>query len=167
MALLDRAIVRVLPAVPRPVVKKLSRRYIASSTLVEACRVVNGLNEEGKMATIDVLGEEITGREEATALLVEYEDVFGNWATRFEVTQPYTELTIEAESLVEVMDVDPFAFAKLPIRPASFPLVWMPWERTMLAPYLTPAELPDTQLQELTDYGMQFVNRNGDRKSVV
>lgn len=76
MALLDRAIVRVLPAVPRPVVKKLSRRYIAGSTLGEACRVVSALNEEGKMATIDVLGEEITGREEATALLAEYEDVF-------------------------------------------------------------------------------------------
>ena len=76
MALLDRAIVRVLPAVPRPVVKKLSRRYIAGSTLPEACRVVSGLNEEGKMATIDVLGEEITGRDEATALLAEYEDVF-------------------------------------------------------------------------------------------
>jgi proline dehydrogenase len=76
VALLDRAIVRVLPAVPRPVVRKLSRRYIAGSTLAEACRVVSELNEEGKMATIDVLGEEITGREEATALLAEYEDVF-------------------------------------------------------------------------------------------
>jgi proline dehydrogenase len=76
VALLDRAIVRVLPAVPRPVVRKLSRRYIAGSALVEACRVVSGINEEGKMATIDVLGEEITGREEATALLAEYEDVF-------------------------------------------------------------------------------------------
>jgi proline dehydrogenase len=76
VALLDRAIVRVLPAVPRPVVRKLSRRYIAGSTLVEACRVVSELNEKGKMATIDVLGEEITGREEATALLAEYEEVF-------------------------------------------------------------------------------------------
>jgi proline dehydrogenase len=76
VALLDRAIVRVLPAVPRPVVKKLSRRYIAGSTLVDACRVVSALNEEGKMATIDVLGEEITGRDEASALLAEYEDVF-------------------------------------------------------------------------------------------
>jgi len=76
VTLLDRAIVRVLPAVPRPVVKKLSRRYIAGSTLVEACSVVSGLNEEAKMATIDVLGEEITSREEATALLAEYEDVF-------------------------------------------------------------------------------------------
>src|SRR3954451_23259413 len=79
---------------------------------------------------------------------VEFEDVFGNQATRFEITQPYTELRIAAESVVEVKDVDPFAFADLPIRPASFPLVWMPWERTMLAPYLNPAELPDTQLQE-------------------
>jgi proline dehydrogenase len=76
VALLDRAIVRVLPAVPRPVVEKLSRRYIAGSTLVEACRVVSALNGEGKMATIDVLGEEITRRDEASALLAEYEDVF-------------------------------------------------------------------------------------------
>ena len=76
MALLDRAIVRVLPAVPRPVVRRLSERYIAGSTLAEACRVVADLNREGKMATIDVLGEEITRREEASALLAEYEDVF-------------------------------------------------------------------------------------------
>jgi proline dehydrogenase len=76
VALLDRAIVRVLPAVPRPVVKKLSRRYIAGPTLADACRVVSALNEDGKMATIDVLGEEITSRDEASALLGEYEDVF-------------------------------------------------------------------------------------------
>jgi proline dehydrogenase len=76
VALLDRAIVRVLPAVPRPVVRRLSERYIAGSALADACRVVAGLNDAGKMATIDVLGEEITRREEASALLAEYEDVF-------------------------------------------------------------------------------------------
>jgi proline dehydrogenase len=76
VALLDRAIVRVLPAVPRPVVKRLSQRYIAGSTLEDAVAVVKQLNDAGKMATIDVLGEEITRREEATALLAEYEDVF-------------------------------------------------------------------------------------------
>jgi proline dehydrogenase len=76
VALLDRAIVRVLPAVPRPVVKRLSSRYIAGSELADACRVVRRLNERGKLATIDVLGEEITTREQATALLEEYEDVF-------------------------------------------------------------------------------------------
>jgi proline dehydrogenase len=76
VALLDRALVRVLPAVPRPVVKKLSQRYIAGPDLADACRAVAGLNLDGKMATIDVLGEEITGRDEASALLAEYEDVF-------------------------------------------------------------------------------------------
>jgi proline dehydrogenase len=76
VALLDRAIVRVLPAVPRPVVKRLSQRYIAGPTLEDAVAVVKQLNDAGKLATIDVLGEEITRREEATALLAEYEDVF-------------------------------------------------------------------------------------------
>jgi proline dehydrogenase len=76
VALLDRAIVRVLPAVPRPVVKRLSSRYIAGPELADACHVVRRLNEEGKLATIDVLGEEITRPEQATALLEEYEEVF-------------------------------------------------------------------------------------------
>ena len=76
MALLDRAIVRVLPAVPRPVVRKISERYIAGSNLADACRVVKGLNEQGKMATIDVLGEEITSRRETLEIVRAYHDVF-------------------------------------------------------------------------------------------
>jgi proline dehydrogenase len=76
VGLLDRAIVRALPAVPRPVVRRLSERYIAGPTLGDACRVVARLNEGGKAATIDVLGEEITNLKEATALLEEYESVF-------------------------------------------------------------------------------------------
>jgi len=92
-------------------------------------------------------------------LEVEYEDVFGNWTTRFDINKPYKNLTITCESVVELLDVDPFAFAKLPMRP-SFPLVWMPWERLILQPYLTPDELPETQLTELYDYAMSFVKRN-------
>ena len=76
MALLDRAIVRVLPAVPRPVVKRLSRRYIAGEELSDACRVVKDLNDAGKMATLDVLGEEVTTRDETLALVEAYRDVF-------------------------------------------------------------------------------------------
>ena len=91
--------------------------------------------------------------------IVEFEDVFGNWASRFEIHGPYTELTLTAESTVALSDVDPFAFTRTPIRP-SFPLVWMPWEHLMLVPYLTPVELPDTQLRELYDYAMSFVERN-------
>ena len=68
MTILDRAIVRALPAVPRPVVKRLSSRYIAGTTLAEAGDVVRELNSEGKDATLDVLGEEVKLREEATGL---------------------------------------------------------------------------------------------------
>ena len=92
--------------------------------------------------------------------VIEFEDVFGNRTQRFEVNEPYTELEVTALSLVEVVESDPFAFARLPIRPPGWPLIWMPSERTMLAPYLMPAELADTQLQEIYDYAMGFVNRN-------
>jgi proline dehydrogenase len=76
VSVLDKAIVRVMPAVPRSVVRKISDRYIAGTTLTDACRVVEELNAHGKMATIDVLGEEITHADEALAIAHAYEDVF-------------------------------------------------------------------------------------------
>jgi proline dehydrogenase len=76
LALVDRAIVRVLPAVPRSIVRKISERYIAGTDLADACRVVGRLNQEGKAATIDVLGEEIRSREEAFEIVRAYHDVF-------------------------------------------------------------------------------------------
>src|SRR5690242_12735061 len=41
--------------------------------------------------------------------VIDYEDVFGNRAERFELTTPYTELTVTATSTVELTDFDPFA----------------------------------------------------------
>jgi proline dehydrogenase len=75
VALLDRAIVRLLPAVPRPVVRRLSARYIAGPALDDAVRVVRKLDAKGKLATIDVLGEEITNADEARAIARQYHDV--------------------------------------------------------------------------------------------
>ena len=74
MALLARAIVRLLPAVPRPVVQRLSARYIAGPALDDAVRVVRRLAAKHKLATIDVLGEEITSAEEARAIAAQYHD---------------------------------------------------------------------------------------------
>jgi proline dehydrogenase len=73
---LDRALVRLLPAVPKPVVQLFSSRYIAGSTLTEAVGVVSRLNGEGMLATIDVLGEEIARDDEARAIARAYLDVF-------------------------------------------------------------------------------------------
>jgi proline dehydrogenase len=78
VALLDRAIVRLLPAVPRPVVQKLSERYIAGPELKDARETVRRLNDEGKMATVDVLGEEITNEDDAAAIVRAYLDVFAD-----------------------------------------------------------------------------------------
>jgi proline dehydrogenase len=76
LALLDRAIVNVLPAVPKGVVRRISSRYIAGTELTDAVGVVSQLNEAGKMATIDVLGEEITSVDEAIEIMREYRYVF-------------------------------------------------------------------------------------------
>jgi len=78
VAIFDRAIVRLLPAVPRPVVRKLSERYIAGPELKDAREAVRRLNAEGKLATIDVLGEEITTADEAAAIVRAYQDVFAD-----------------------------------------------------------------------------------------
>ncbi len=76
MSVLDRAIVHLLPAVPKPIVRRISERYIAGTELEDACRVVREMNEQGKLATIDVLGEEIRSSEEARTIAKTYEDVF-------------------------------------------------------------------------------------------
>jgi proline dehydrogenase len=78
LAIFDRALVRLLPAVPRPVVQKLSSRYIAGPELKDARETVRHLNADGKVATIDVLGEEITTEEEAAAIVRAYLDVFAD-----------------------------------------------------------------------------------------
>lgn len=75
MSLFDRAIVWLLPAVPKPVVQRLSSRYIAGPTLDDAIRVVGRLNAKGKVATVDVLGEEISNADEARAITGQYHDV--------------------------------------------------------------------------------------------
>jgi proline dehydrogenase len=82
VSVLDKAIVQLLPAVPKPVVRLISDRYIAGTELDDACRVVEELNAQGKMATIDVLGEEITSAREARAIAGAYEDVFRTIAQR-------------------------------------------------------------------------------------
>jgi proline dehydrogenase len=75
VALLDRAIVRLLPAVPKPVVRRLSSRYIAGPSLDDAVRVVRRLNAKRKLATVDVLGEEVTSPDEARMIAGQYHDV--------------------------------------------------------------------------------------------
>jgi proline dehydrogenase len=74
VSLVDSAIVRLLPAVPKQVVRRISEHYIAGEELDDALRVVLELNAEGKLATLDVLGEEVTDPEEARAIAGAYRE---------------------------------------------------------------------------------------------
>jgi proline dehydrogenase len=72
--LFDRAVVRVLPAVPRAVVRRVAAPYIAGETLDDASRVVRELNAAGVRATVDVLGEDVARPEEAKVIAGAYHD---------------------------------------------------------------------------------------------
>lgn len=62
--LFNRAIVAAMPFVPRPLVWRFSRRYIAGVGLDDAYRTVGELNASNCSATIDVLGEDSTDLEQ-------------------------------------------------------------------------------------------------------
>ncbi|HLX11523.1 MAG TPA: proline dehydrogenase family protein [Bacteroidota bacterium] len=67
MNFLNRLIVSTLPAVPKPIVRKFANRYIAGEEMLDAVRAVRHLNDQRYLATVDVLGEDITERSEAVA----------------------------------------------------------------------------------------------------
>ncbi len=73
MGLLDRLIRLSLPFIPRFVVARVSRRYIAGPTLEDAVATVRALNAEGAMATVDVLGEEVREERQVAEAVAEYE----------------------------------------------------------------------------------------------
>lgn len=89
----------------------------------------------------------------------EYDDVFGNRARRVLLETPFKELIIESRSQVELLDTDPLSFRPLRAR-STIPLVWMPWQRQILQPFLLPPELAESELAELSEYAMSFVERN-------
>lgn len=76
MSVLNRVLVATLPLVPRFIVGRVAARYVAGATLGEALGVVRELNRQGAMATIDLLGEEVSEREKALAAVDEYLRVF-------------------------------------------------------------------------------------------
>jgi len=70
--LLNKLVVTMMPLVPKPLVRNVANRYIAGESLEDAVQLVRQLNQKGLMATLDVLGEFITKKEEAEATVTEY-----------------------------------------------------------------------------------------------
>lgn len=72
MSLFSRLVVTTLPLVPKAIVGRVAARYVAGSIRAEALATVRRLNRQGAMATLDVLGEEITDHARAGAAVEEY-----------------------------------------------------------------------------------------------
>ena len=72
---MDKAIANSVPVIPRPIVKKISSRYIAGDTLEEAVSTIRDLNNEGCVATIDLLGESTESKADAASKLKDYKKV--------------------------------------------------------------------------------------------
>ena len=90
---------------------------------------------------------------------IQFEDVFGNQSVHCEIDEPYVNLTVTAKSRVKLYEPPPDDHGVV-LRQTSIPLIWMPWQRQMMTPYLLPPELPESQLRELTQYAMSFAERN-------
>lgn len=72
MNIFNTLVARAIPFIPRKVIQKISRRYIAGDSLNEALARVQHLNDKGFSVTLDVLGETITTLQEAEVTANEY-----------------------------------------------------------------------------------------------
>ena len=69
---IDKAIASSVTVIPRPIVKRISSRYIAGENLEDAVATIQELDKEGCVATVDVLGETSENKAEAAEKLQAY-----------------------------------------------------------------------------------------------
>ena len=75
MAVIDRVIAKTVPLVPRPVVARIASRYVAGARLEETIPVIQDLNRQGCVATVDILGEYTESKDQTIQTLKEYKEV--------------------------------------------------------------------------------------------
>ena len=72
MSLFDNLVKYGMPMVPKFIVGRVARRYVAGETLDDAAHTIRSLNAEGAMTTVDVLGEEVKDPSKADDAVAEY-----------------------------------------------------------------------------------------------
>jgi proline dehydrogenase len=75
MNLANRFILSAIQLLPKPLVKRFAMRYIAGDELDDAVRAVKAVNSKHMMGTMDVLGENVSTREESLASVRACEEV--------------------------------------------------------------------------------------------
>jgi proline dehydrogenase len=72
MSLFNTLMASAIPLVPRALIRKVSRRYIAGETATEALARVRALDARGFLATLDVLGETVSSLSQADRTTDQY-----------------------------------------------------------------------------------------------
>jgi len=75
MQLFNTLVAYAIPCIPRALVQKISRRYIAGDDLAQAVKRIRQLNAQGFSVTVDVLGETVSTMQQAERIAHEYERV--------------------------------------------------------------------------------------------
>lgn len=72
MALVDSLVLGVLPLVPRPVMRRLSARYIAGEELEDALQRLEGLTQQGFRGILNLLGEHVDSEAAAAEVVAAF-----------------------------------------------------------------------------------------------
>lgn len=75
MQIFNALMARAIPFIPRAIIQKISRRYIAGATPDEALARVQQLNAQGFSVTLDVLGETVSTLQQAEKTASDYIDL--------------------------------------------------------------------------------------------
>ncbi|CAE6865614.1 Proline dehydrogenase [Paraburkholderia nemoris] len=102
MRILNTMAARAIPLVPRSLIRKISRRYIAGETLCEARTRIHALHAAGFRTTVDVLGETASSSDQAESMARDYLDL----VQALGAANERTELSIKLTALGLHLDED-------------------------------------------------------------
>ena len=71
-SIINRFVNTITPLLPLSFVRMIANRYIAGESSHEALKIVQGLNDKGFSATLDILGEHAKNKSEAKSITDEY-----------------------------------------------------------------------------------------------
>jgi proline dehydrogenase len=93
MRILNTMAAHAIPLVPRSLIRKISRRYIAGETLCDARVRMHTLHAAGLRTTIDVLGETASSTEQAESMTRDYLNLIEALGANNERTELSIKLT--------------------------------------------------------------------------
>ncbi len=76
MSILNAALARMLPLVPKVVIRPFSKPYVAGESEDEAMAVIRRLNESNYAVTLDILGEHVNSEAEAETITNAYAHIY-------------------------------------------------------------------------------------------